>query len=92
LDPRFPEAAEVFGFVENHALPTYCRFEWGRTKVYGHITEVPEENAYNGKYPVGCEKLIEPLKPNTTYHYRLLAINAGGKSFGKDRTFHTRRR
>jgi len=53
------------------------------------LTEIPEERAYNGNRPVGVESPIAGLKANQTYHYRLIAFNAAGKSVGRDRTFHT---
>jgi len=32
---------------------------------------------------------LAALLPGTTYHYRLLAVNAGGTSYGADETFTT---
>jgi hypothetical protein len=32
---------------------------------------------------------VQRLKKNTTYHYRLVALNSAGRTFGKDRTFKT---
>jgi hypothetical protein len=84
-----PDGALAFAFIKTHGLPTGWRFQWGPTKRYGHITEPPEELAYDGKFPVEVEGLLEPLSPQTTYHYRVVAYNATGKSVGRDRTFRT---
>jgi phosphodiesterase/alkaline phosphatase D-like protein len=35
--------------------------------------------------------ILKGLRPNATYHYRLIAINAAGASRGRDRTFRTGR-
>ncbi len=32
---------------------------------------------------------INELQPKTHYHYRVVAVNAGGTSYGQDRTFTT---
>lgn len=84
-----PDSALAFAFIKTHGRPTGWRFQWGRTKKYGHITEKPEERAYDGTFPVEVEGLLEPLSPETTYHYRVVAYNAGGRSVGRDRTFRT---
>jgi hypothetical protein len=33
--------------------------------------------------------MLTGLRPATTYHYRLVATNAAGKTLGVDRTFTT---
>ena len=71
--------AVVLGQIYNRGLPATYRFNWGRTKAYGHIAFNNEEAAYNGRHPVFVEEVIEPLKPDTTYHYRLVAYTASGK-------------
>jgi hypothetical protein len=89
LDPLLPDFVVLPGRIKNYGLPTGWRFKWGPTTAYGHLTEVPEERAYNGNRPVFVESVIEGFKANQTYHYRLIAFNAAGKSVGQDRTFHT---
>jgi len=39
--------------------------------------------------PLTVETLIQRLKPSTLYHYRLVATDAAGTSYGTDRTFRT---
>ena len=39
--------------------------------------------------PLTVETRIAGLKPSTLYHYRLVAGNAAGTSYGADRTFRT---
>jgi hypothetical protein len=77
-----------------------CRFEYD-TGEYGS----PAEAAHGETLPctpgaselgegteaeaVSAEVELEPLKPSTTYHYRLVASNIGGAAEGEDRTFTT---
>jgi phosphodiesterase/alkaline phosphatase D-like protein len=84
---QLPGTATLLGRVQNHGLPTSWRFKWGSTETYGHITEAPEERAFDGGEPVGVESGIEGLRPGRTYHYRLVAVTSAGKSIGEDRTF-----
>ncbi|HEX4306374.1 MAG TPA: hypothetical protein VHZ54_10075 [Solirubrobacterales bacterium] len=91
----FREGVVILGFIENHGIPTRFLFKWGRTKAYGKRAYVGEgAYVYNGPEPEGPEEvegLTGRLRPDTTYHYRLIAWNRAGKSIGQDRTFHTPR-
>jgi hypothetical protein len=78
--------AVLLGFVKNHGLPVDFRFQYGHTKRYGHITEKPEESAYDAAQPVEVEEVID-TDPGRLYHYRVVAITEGGKAYGQDRTF-----
>ena len=70
-----------------------CYFEYGTTTEYGTKTQCVEPGASEldetsaTPEPVSAE--TEPLEPETTYHYRLVASNIGGSSHGEDRTFST---
>ncbi len=59
-------------------------FQYGKTEYYGN------ETSHQSKYGVGifCAKVTN-LDPCTTYHYRAVAENSAGKSFGEDKTFTT---
>jgi len=59
-------------------------FLYGKTEYYG------KETSHQSKYGVGifCAKVTD-LEPCTTYHYRTVAENSTGKSFGEDKTFTT---
>jgi hypothetical protein len=57
-------------------------FEYGKTDAYGEKTsEITLTKA--GVYCV----TVEGLSPCATYHYRAVAKNAGGTSYGEDKTF-----
>jgi WD40-like Beta Propeller Repeat len=65
-----------------------CRFEYGTSTSYGQSTPcVPDP----GLGAVGVQVHADPvgLQSGTTYHYRLLASNAGGTNPGQDETFTT---
>jgi hypothetical protein len=81
----------LFGFVKTGGVATRIQFQFGPTKAYGFIANDPEHPyGWNNGPKATAECLAERLQPDTTYHYRLAAWNEGGKSFGQDRTFHTR--
>lgn len=62
-------------------------FEYGTTTEYGSKTSTGP--AGRGPDPVPVSAETEPLEPNTTYHYRLVAVGPGGTSQGEDRSFTT---
>ncbi len=65
-----------------------CHFEYGPTNTYG--TSVPCASLPgSGNSPVGVSVAIGKLNPNSTYHYRIAATNAGGTSSGADGSFKT---
>ncbi len=67
---------------------TECHFEYGPTNTYG--TSVPCATLPgSGKTPVAVSASIGKLTPNSTYHFRVLATNAGGTNYGPDMTFTT---
>jgi len=68
--------------------PTVFRFQYGPDTEYGARTPLSDPIAEDGSpHPVGA--VIENLLPNTTYHYRAVAINFSGATLGPDRTFVT---
>lgn len=68
-----------------------CHFDYGLTSEYGFSTPcVPSAAALGeGSGDVAVTASTEPLEPETTYHYRLVAANAGQAAQGEDRTFAT---
>jgi FG-GAP repeat len=65
-----------------------CAFEYGTTSSYGSSAPCsPAPGA--GESPVAVSASVVHLAPNTTYHFRVVATNAGGTSDGIDQTFQT---
>lgn len=70
-----------------------CHFEYGTTTEYGKSTPCVGPDAAEldetSSTPQEVHAETEPLEPETTYHYRLVAANVAGASNGEDRTFTT---
>ena len=65
-----------------------CKFEYGTTSSYG--SSVPCSSLPgSGVSAVAVSGAIEGLTRHTTYHFRIVASNAGGTSKGSDKTFTT---
>ena len=65
---------------------THYHFEWGVTEAYGDETA---EGCSSPPVPAVREPLsaeLTDLVPYTTYHYRVVATNGAGTSYGVDRT------
>lgn len=61
-----------------------CAFEWGLTMAYGHITSLQSKTAGQRFFEV-----LTGLEPDTIYHFRTMASNVHGLSYGQDRVFRT---
>ena len=61
-------------------------FEWGTTTEYGFTTR-----ARILKKPEAFSAVITHLTPDTTYHFRAVAVGEDGPSHGSDVSFKTRR-
>ena len=80
-------SAALNGTVNPEGQATTYYFRYGTTTAYGTQTSPASAGAGNGA--VGVNATANNLSPNTTYHYQLVAQNAGGTSFGTDQTVTT---
>ncbi len=81
--------ARLSGTVNPENSPTKYHFEYGTTTAYGSMTGEANVGSGYGDVSVGPQVLVE-LRPETTYHYRLVATNeAVGTETGPDYTFTT---
>jgi hypothetical protein len=65
-----------------------CQFEYGTSMSYG--SSVPCSVLPGaGDSPVAVSAPVGSLRAGTIYHFRIVAINAGGASAGTDQTFTT---
>ena len=62
-------------------------FEWGPTPSYGHATAL--EPAGSGSGHQGLNAPLSDLLINREYHYRVVADDVAGTTFGADRSFTT---
>lgn len=79
--------AGLSGTVDPKGQAATYYFRYGTTNAYGLQTS--PANAGSGTNPVGVHANIYGLTPDTTYHYQLVAQNAGGTSYGADHTLAT---
>jgi hypothetical protein len=85
-----PEAATLTGSLAPNGFDTHYVFEFGGTTSYGNSSPGPpgiDAGAAKGTAP--AETALTGLTPNTTYHYRLVASNSFGTTFGADQQFTT---
>jgi hypothetical protein len=69
--------------------PTTYHFEYGANIEYGAGVPIPEQTIGAGSGDVVVGQPLTGLQPGTTYHFRVIAINATGVSTGEDQTFRT---
>jgi hypothetical protein len=82
-----PETATVGGTVTPNFSATSYHLEFGTSAAYGGSTE--EASAGEGGVPRPVSALLRKLRPQTTYHFRVVASNAAGTVFGADQTITT---
>jgi hypothetical protein len=75
------------GNVDPNGAATSYHFEYGTTAGYGNST--PSWSAGSGWDPATVSGTISGLEPATTYHYRIVASNSFGTSYGSDQLFTT---
>jgi hypothetical protein len=69
----------------NGGQTSTCRFEYGTSASYGSsVACSPPEQG--GESPVAVTSAI-PVNANAGYHFRIVAANGGGTSYGSDETF-----
>jgi hypothetical protein len=80
-----PTSATLSGTVDPNSLPTTYTFEIGTDTSYGgELSGVAGSDSESA-----ATATFNNLQPATIYHYRLLAINQDGTSYGQDMTFTT---
>jgi alpha-tubulin suppressor-like RCC1 family protein len=73
-----------------NVVTSWCRFEYGPTEEY--VASVPcPATLTGGSSPEDVSSALTGLSVGTSYHYRLVAVNAAGAvSYGADKTFKTK--
>ncbi|HEX5395386.1 MAG TPA: hypothetical protein VFW52_03500 [Candidatus Saccharimonadales bacterium] len=90
-----PPSATGYGTVNpNGSNVTDCHLEWGPGGTGG--TSFPNKSACSispgsGTNPVDVYGYMDGLAPLGVYHYRVVATNAGGTSYGADKCFKMNR-
>jgi hypothetical protein len=83
-----PTNAELNAAVDPNGASTQVYFEWGATTNYGNSTaSTALSESLNSSQAVA--QAIGGLTPNSTTHFRVVAVNSAGTSFGADLTLST---
>jgi hypothetical protein len=77
-------SAVLHGTVIPNGSETTYYFQYGTTNAYGAQT-----TSRTTGIDLSVAETVTGLSATTTYHYRLVATNASGTSYGPDRTFQT---
>ncbi len=81
-------AARLNGTVNAIGSSTTVTFEYGLTTSYG-TTVTADQNPVTGSSDTAVSILLSGLLPETMYHYRVIAENSEGTSYGDDSSFTT---
>jgi len=79
-------SATLKGSLNPDGLSTTFHFQYGTTTSYG-LTTAPQTQTGDTFRPVSAN--INSLAAHTTYHFRIVASNTAGTTFGSDTTFTT---
>jgi hypothetical protein len=82
-----PSSATLGGTVDPNGGATSYQFQYGTSAAYG--AGLSEASAGSGAEPQGVAAGLSGLAPGTAYHYRLVASNAAGTTYGADQAFTT---
>lgn len=74
--------------INPNLAPTFYRFQYGTDTSYGSQTP-PSESIGEDSLDHSVTSAISGLKPGTTYHFRVLAVNFSGSVAGQDQIFNT---
>jgi hypothetical protein len=81
--------ATLSGAVDPHGWDTTYLLQYGASTAYGQSSPTVPVDMGAAESPQPVVVGVSGLLPGTTYHYRLIASNSGGTSYGQDMTFTT---
>ena len=79
--------ATLTGLVNPHGLATSYSFQWGQSTSYGNRAGSASLDGVTWNVYVRAQ--LTGLGGNRTYHFRLVATNSMGTSYGPDQVFTT---
>jgi hypothetical protein len=80
-------SATLKGTVNPNGHPTTYLFEYGLTTAYG--SQTPEASAGKTKSAQPVTAAVSGLDADATYHFRVVATNDHGTTYGPDQPFNT---
>ncbi|MEE8419343.1 MAG: hypothetical protein V3S02_04445, partial [Dehalococcoidales bacterium] len=80
--------ATLNGIVNANGSNTTVTFEYGTDTSYG-TNVTADQSPVTGNTSTAVNTTISSLAPSTTYHFRVVAQNVNGTSYGVDLTFTT---
>ena len=81
-------AATLNGTVNANNMFTTVTFEYGLTTAYGTVVAATP-GTLSSTTATAVLAQLTGLLPNTTYHFRVIAVSSAGTSYGNDLTFTT---
>jgi FG-GAP repeat len=73
----------------NRNAVSKCSFQYGTSAYYGAEVSCAQTVVGTGIAATTVTAALSGLEPGTTYHYRAIAANSDGTSYGEDETFTT---
>jgi TonB-dependent SusC/RagA subfamily outer membrane receptor len=83
-----PRTAQLNGIVNARGLSTVVTFEYGTTTDYGTAIAAAQ-SPVTGLTSARVSANVADLKAGTNYHYRIVATNDEGTTYGEDNTFRS---
>ncbi len=81
--------ATLSGTVNPKGLATEYSFQYGTTSAYGETAPASPEEAGSGIEGIEVSQAVNGLSAGRLYHFRLVATNEDGTTYGEDETFAT---
>ena len=82
---RTNQSVTLYGTVNPNGISTLAWFEWGTNILHGNSTAAIALGSGSANVPISIS--LTGLTAGVTYHYRIVATNIVGCSFGRDAIF-----
>jgi hypothetical protein len=82
-------SATINGSIDPDGVAATYQFQYGTSLSYGSVTPAVPALVGADNTIHDFSATLEGLTPESTYHYRIIATNANGTSYGPDETFET---